>query len=532
MIWPQLLPWPDLAVHDRVIGLLTTLISGALIPLRRWLRARGTANLLAGGALGEPMTPRGLSGRRAMRSDYHLRANFWDRVSHALAAGDFDAPASSARRAERIVGRLTPRALQAALPDIQTLQGDLAVLPDDAAERRAWLVARSWLTRQTLLKLEAAEQQGETLPDEGAWLRQLDADIAATRSSLHESLAQYRTLGIAPRGGILAPRRSLARTLAVRLVRSRLIQRTRNRTSEAAFAALWLLTRLFVIPRMLWAGLKHIYWPLRNRLSSMCAGCLWLVVRSVRHPFRSIAVALLIAGIGWLYSSATGSAMARELGGRVMARPVAAICAGFAEVDCPFQGAQAQKVCFWKGVPFCPTATPTPMSITASPTPRIGTPAPPNAAIPAPADTEAPTATPTRAPDPVVEPPPSPTSKPVAPPRAPQSPRCADSRAVITQPALDTVVTGALVIRGTATHQRFSYYKLELGVGRDPDQWSWMDLPDYRKAPVVNDVLGTWNVRDQRGALRLPAGVYTIRLVVIDQSGNYPEPCRSTIIVK
>jgi hypothetical protein len=29
-----------------------------------------------------------------------------------------------------------------------------------------------------------------------------------------------------------------------------------------------------------------------------------------------------------------------------------------------------------------------------------------------------------------------------------------------------------------------------------------------------------------------PAGTYTLRLVVVDQTGNYPEPCRVTITVR
>ena len=29
-----------------------------------------------------------------------------------------------------------------------------------------------------------------------------------------------------------------------------------------------------------------------------------------------------------------------------------------------------------------------------------------------------------------------------------------------------------------------------------------------------------------------PAGTYTLRLVVVDTTGNYPEPCKVTVVVQ
>jgi hypothetical protein len=43
---------------------------------------------------------------------------------------------------------------------------------------------------------------------------------------------------------------------------------------------------------------------------------------------------------------------------------------------------------------------------------------------------------------------------------------------------------------------------------------------------VSGGVLETFN----SGAY--PAGTYTLRLVVVDRTGNYPEPCRVTIRVE
>jgi hypothetical protein len=43
---------------------------------------------------------------------------------------------------------------------------------------------------------------------------------------------------------------------------------------------------------------------------------------------------------------------------------------------------------------------------------------------------------------------------------------------------------------------------------------------------VAGGVLGTFNSGSY------PAGTYTLRLVVVDQTGNYPTPCQVTITVQ
>jgi len=45
-------------------------------------------------------------------------------------------------------------------------------------------------------------------------------------------------------------------------------------------------------------------------------------------------------------------------------------------------------------------------------------------------------------------------------------------------------------------------------------------------SPVSGGVLETFN------SDAYPAGTYTLRLVVVDQTGNYPPPCRVTVIVQ
>ncbi len=140
---------------------------------------------------------------------------------------------------------------------------------------------------------------------------------------------------------------------------------------------------------------------------------------------------------------------------------------------------------------------------------------------PTPQPTPTPTTTPTPTPTRVrVRPTPRPVPTPTPTPAPPQ---CPDPRAVITSPGQGAVLTGPTQITGTAQHEIFQFYKLEFGIGPNPQQWSYFD---GKETPVVNGVLGTFN------ASAVPNGVYTIRLVVVDQTGNYPPPCQVTVTVQ
>lgn len=134
-----------------------------------------------------------------------------------------------------------------------------------------------------------------------------------------------------------------------------------------------------------------------------------------------------------------------------------------------------------------------------------------------------PTHTPTRTPRPT--PRPQPTLAPVvtATP-APLRPRCGDPRAVITAPGLNEVVAGMAPIFGTATHEQFQFYKLEYGAGANPAVWSYFDGGDR---PVRNGRLGTLNA----GALA--PGTYSVRVVVVDATGNFVDPpCQTTVVIR
>jgi len=131
----------------------------------------------------------------------------------------------------------------------------------------------------------------------------------------------------------------------------------------------------------------------------------------------------------------------------------------------------------------------------------------------------------TPTPIPTVTPTPTITPTP-APPPAPPTPQvrlhCAYSGAVIISPAPNAVIRGVVPIVGTARHPNFQYYKLELGIGTNPKKWSYIG---GKKQQVVRGQLGVFNGRS------VPAGVYTIRLMVVDNTGNYPPPCRVTVRV-
>ncbi|NPA90425.1 MAG: hypothetical protein GXO55_03090 [Chloroflexi bacterium] len=163
---------------------------------------------------------------------------------------------------------------------------------------------------------------------------------------------------------------------------------------------------------------------------------------------------------------------------------------------------------------------PSEMPILSSPTPvLLATPTP----TPKPTATATPTPTPTPKPKPRHVTPtrrPRPTPKPV--PKV-HPPRCPDPRAVIRSPGVGAVLRGQTPIVGTAQHESFQFYKLEFGIGANPKQWSYFA---GGQTPVVNGVLGTFNA----GAV--PNGTYTIRLVVVDITGNYPPPCQVTVTVQ
>jgi len=122
---------------------------------------------------------------------------------------------------------------------------------------------------------------------------------------------------------------------------------------------------------------------------------------------------------------------------------------------------------------------------------------------------------------------PRPTSLPPTPtPTAtrPPAPRCSQPGVCITSPVMNQNIAGQVTIRGTAQISQFQFFKLEYGMGEDPQQWN--SIGDIHRSPVVDGALGVW---DTAG---FPNGVFKVRLTVVDASGNFPAPSEVRVIIQ
>ena len=76
---------------------------------------------------------------------------------------------------------------------------------------------------------------------------------------------------------------------------------------------------------------------------------------------------------------------------------------------------------------------------------------------------------------------------------------------------------------GTAQHDHFSFYKLEFAPSGANQDFNYFDGAENS---VVDGLLGNLNSR------AMANGTYVIRVVVVDTTGNYPEPCLVTVTVQ
>jgi len=161
---------------------------------------------------------------------------------------------------------------------------------------------------------------------------------------------------------------------------------------------------------------------------------------------------------------------------------------------------------------FTPTANPTlppppTAAVQASPTPTSG-----------PLPTVAPIATPLdRAPD---TPTPDPTLEGQ---QTPLFAACTSAGTQIVSPSNGDHLSGIVEVLGTANLPEFSFYKFEL---QRPDSSEWITIESFT-APVAGGVLGYWNT----SLLAQQPGNYHFRLVVVDQTGNFPEPCAISVFI-
>ncbi len=80
-------------------------------------------------------------------------------------------------------------------------------------------------------------------------------------------------------------------------------------------------------------------------------------------------------------------------------------------------------------------------------------------------------------------------------------------------------VQGLAEITGSASIDRFNFYKLEWARAGDPEQW--IAVSDVVSSAVRNDRLDTWDVR------ALEDGAYRLKLTVVDQ--DHGERCRFVV---
>jgi hypothetical protein len=94
--------------------------------------------------------------------------------------------------------------------------------------------------------------------------------------------------------------------------------------------------------------------------------------------------------------------------------------------------------------------------------------------------------------------------------------------AKITSPQSGASVRDVVVVNGTATRPSFSFYKIE--VASEPSG-NWNVVGDMHSSEVTDGVLGQWDTRS------VPDGSYSLRLTVVDASGNYDQDTVRQVVV-
>ncbi len=85
----------------------------------------------------------------------------------------------------------------------------------------------------------------------------------------------------------------------------------------------------------------------------------------------------------------------------------------------------------------------------------------------------------------------------------------------IISPEMSAELRGVVPIIGSASVPNFQFYKVEWGVGPNPDEWAV--IGELHDQPMINGELEVW---DTNG---VPDGVYTLRLQAVKQDGNWEE---------
>jgi hypothetical protein len=172
-------------------------------------------------------------------------------------------------------------------------------------------------------------------------------------------------------------------------------------------------------------------------------------------------------------------------------------------------------------LPFMPTPTTTPLPVTLTPVVNVAVTLPTPTAVStstvvSEVTVDASEQNAEASPEPETPTPPPPV--PVA-----AAPACGDPGAAISSPGNGQNVNGMVSILGTAMHENFQYYKVEFAPGANAT--GGFVYLGGGNSPVQGGVLANVDTA------ALGPGEWTLRLVVVDQTGNFPDPCAVTISV-
>jgi hypothetical protein len=101
---------------------------------------------------------------------------------------------------------------------------------------------------------------------------------------------------------------------------------------------------------------------------------------------------------------------------------------------------------------------------------------------------------------------------------------CTSAGTQIVSPGNGVRLSGVVEVLGTANLPNFSFYKFEI---QWPDTEQWVTVQSF-DVPVAGGFLGNWDTRP----LAEQPGTYKFRLVVVDNTGNFPEPCVISVVIE
>ncbi|MSP12700.1 MAG: hypothetical protein EXR62_07045 [Chloroflexi bacterium] len=102
---------------------------------------------------------------------------------------------------------------------------------------------------------------------------------------------------------------------------------------------------------------------------------------------------------------------------------------------------------------------------------------------------------------------------PTSPPLPPGVEACPGSVAKITSPAPGAQLNGNVQIFGNTVVPDFNFYKVEIA---PQGSGNFTSISDVKRQQVAGGLMDVWNTN------AVPAGAYSLRLTVVDVTGNYP----------